>query len=1138
MKNKKSSTIKRVAVYALSGLAVAGLGVTACTLINKSNEFKVTLDYNIQGVKDQQQTVKKDTQIKDLKIEPVEGYEFKGWYKDKACTQKYLPTDIVTANSTIYIKLEVVTYAVIFPTSDYYTINKSSSIVDFGNTLTFTIQKQEGALDAEPVVKANGQVLTPDANGVYTIPNVVTNYTVTVEGIEPELHAFSIVVNGEPALTMKVEPGTTSSQIYDSEAFLNFMDTFNYNQSCGFFADEELLEVIDPTENFVVDAPINIYTKMAKQTETELVLPISQTSLDTSVIKNNGIQNVVLPSSWTAISSSQFEDCSSLKTINIHNNIQSIGGAAFRKAGLERLVIKHNLTVGNGTFHRCDNLRYVYWNSNLDSTGNSYTQQLLFANCKIDTFIIGKDVEVFDDDSALNEGANYYGGLTYMLPIKELIYEDSTKSVQDSTDYHEGFLMAENITINDQNRFDSLNGTKNAYWNMQYFANYSYYAENFGNFYIKDTIEGANNFTVKETNLSGYYGIDGEVTLTKVTSDRAGYIKYVLDYESPVATIYLDGQELTKLKVTSARLVQDVYLSDYFGDVQISGPFLDADAMTVAGSSDYITDGMKLYYFTATTDELDISYERVYGEYAYVAYIKAGSTAKTIILPYNCKHIKYNGNAADLCVENIIIPASWTQINSGVFYGITSLKTVNIHNGIKNIGGTAFENSGIEELVINHNLEHIGENAFKNCKNLKYVYWNSNFIEGIYDGYYNTFPFEKSVIDKFVIGKDVTNFDEERLFHGIYTGSGGPYHYYGMCLINTVVYENSQNPIAMSTVTGINGGTMGAKTVVINDQNRFDSFNGILSPIVDMILLENGGSLFKDNIATIYIKEDIDGANTFTILEDDDFVLTNHGKQTAGEYAGYYKYDLSLNSTNINTIKVYSYIGGKQPEVLMVTTGKTIYDVIDEIVKFYDIESDIKGIYYDAEYTSPILESDFDNQLTENMSIYVDVVQKVLVSFHYNGIQADLTLWDYYSIGEAYCDFWDYVYDVAGEEKAWNMGRAYYDANFTQIISNEDLYNKFITANMSIYIKPTEKVSVSFYVDGVLNTTLMLEDWSYISTAFNEFYNILYENGQDDLANSIEGGYYDIDHTQEISENDYYNYYITAGMSIYIKTNE
>ena len=38
MKNKKSSTIKRVAVYALSGLAVAGLGVTACTIINKSNE--------------------------------------------------------------------------------------------------------------------------------------------------------------------------------------------------------------------------------------------------------------------------------------------------------------------------------------------------------------------------------------------------------------------------------------------------------------------------------------------------------------------------------------------------------------------------------------------------------------------------------------------------------------------------------------------------------------------------------------------------------------------------------------------------------------------------------------------------------------------------------------------------------------------------------------------------------------------------------------------------------------------------------------------------------------------------------------------------------------------------------------------
>lgn len=601
--------IKKAIVLAVAGVAIGAAGATVGVLATKPDDVQITIDYNVPSVVDHQQKVKKDTTIADLKIEPVEGYQFKGFYKDEACTQKYLANEVVKADSVIYVKLEVVTYAVVFPTSEYYTISQTSSIVNYGDSMSFTITKQDGALDAEPIVKVNGTTITPSA-GVYTISDIRANKYVTVEGIEPELYAVSLIVDNEVSYTTKVEPGTMFSSIYN-----DLRDSISYGLSCGFFVDQELMTVFDSTQDFAIEQPFNIYTKMATMDEfeiqgdslylkddstaTEIVLPILYPGIP-DISDSTYVENIVLPSECTIIGDEAFK-YSNIKSVNIHNNIQKIESYAFAGSKIERLIINHNVLVCDRVFQGCANLKYVYWNSVFEEVGNNWVQ-LLFADCKIETFIVGKDVEKFDVSYLWADGANYFGGYSCMYPVDEFIYEASTKTLVDSVCY----APAKNIIINDQNRFDSINGKINPIKQIGELTDYpnAYFAENFGTFYIKQDIVGADSFHLAELNL-GNYGLDGEIAFTsyglETQGEYAGYYKYVVDYESPVVTIYLNGEELIKAKVASNRTVYDIKslrsTLRIEGDVSV---YLDSSKQNLAGNDTQITQDMNLYFFTET----------------------------------------------------------------------------------------------------------------------------------------------------------------------------------------------------------------------------------------------------------------------------------------------------------------------------------------------------------------------------------------------------------------------------------------------------------------------------------------------------------------------------------------------------------
>ena len=168
---------------------------------NDMNSFDVTIDYNIDGMSSESVTVGKEAKISDLKLKPVEGYYFVGWFKDEECIERYNDDDVITADSTIYAKYQAITFMVSMPTSEHFTIvdattnEELSAItnVEYKGSISFKINLDEQYNQSQIVVKVGEQTLTAQ-EGVYTIENIQENIVLTIEGVEINSYQVKTVI--------------------------------------------------------------------------------------------------------------------------------------------------------------------------------------------------------------------------------------------------------------------------------------------------------------------------------------------------------------------------------------------------------------------------------------------------------------------------------------------------------------------------------------------------------------------------------------------------------------------------------------------------------------------------------------------------------------------------------------------------------------------------------------------------------------------------------------------------------------------------------------------------------------------------------------------------------------------------------
>lgn len=153
-----------------------------------------------------------EPQAKDAKIEltlkPSSGYELPGSVTvkmgdtplavgtdyaydrstGKFTLERITGTLVITANGSRIPEPEPeptpTTYTVTLPVVEGATISASgSTTVTAGNDFSFTVEVKAGYIADNMVVKANGTILTTDANGRYTVANIRSNVVVTVTGI-------------------------------------------------------------------------------------------------------------------------------------------------------------------------------------------------------------------------------------------------------------------------------------------------------------------------------------------------------------------------------------------------------------------------------------------------------------------------------------------------------------------------------------------------------------------------------------------------------------------------------------------------------------------------------------------------------------------------------------------------------------------------------------------------------------------------------------------------------------------------------------------------------------------------------------------------------------------------------------------
>ena len=87
-------------------------------------------------------------------------------------------------------------YKVTLPVVEGATVTAiGSTTLEKGSTFKFEIKVASGYLAKNLVVKANGQVILPDANGIYIISNISENIIVTITGIEAEPTGLETMTN-------------------------------------------------------------------------------------------------------------------------------------------------------------------------------------------------------------------------------------------------------------------------------------------------------------------------------------------------------------------------------------------------------------------------------------------------------------------------------------------------------------------------------------------------------------------------------------------------------------------------------------------------------------------------------------------------------------------------------------------------------------------------------------------------------------------------------------------------------------------------------------------------------------------------------------------------------------------------------
>ncbi len=184
----KNSKRKKAAIAtAVVLLVTASVAIPTAVYLSR-RKVSVDISNNIDVIQEYTVNINRGSTIKDIVPQEITGYTFVGFYKDAELTVPYKDTDKINKNMTIYAKYEANVYKVTFPTSPAFTIEGEDIVnnqveIEYNTEYRFKLNLATGYDESDITVKVNGEVVTPDKEGYYTL-TIYGDTLVEVEGVE------------------------------------------------------------------------------------------------------------------------------------------------------------------------------------------------------------------------------------------------------------------------------------------------------------------------------------------------------------------------------------------------------------------------------------------------------------------------------------------------------------------------------------------------------------------------------------------------------------------------------------------------------------------------------------------------------------------------------------------------------------------------------------------------------------------------------------------------------------------------------------------------------------------------------------------------------------------------------------------
>lgn len=482
-----------------------------------------------------------------------------------------------------------------------------------------------------------------------------------------------------------------------------------------------------------------------------LVLPESLKTLGDKVFRgSNSLLTVVLPDNLESIGESTFEDCEKLEEVTIPGKVTKLPAYLFSGcSGLKKLIFKAGDTLyGDDSALSGCMPQHIYVNRNVEA----------FASCdmsNLKVLEIGEDITVWNADCVgpgIEKVVLYLDDPRQLVPeFDEETYANATLSVYKGMQY-----IFQDFTAPGWNKFANVTEFGEVY-------------KDGGISYLVNDIEGKARVTFGETmddarkNYMGSVEIPATVTLNGKVYDVTSVAGYAFNG--------CEGLNSVKMPSSIKRIGYKAF-SECKNMKEAALPanleWLGESAFEWCESIKSVTIPAaikKLHYgvFMSCSAMENVTFPAGF-EYVGSNAFNGCSSIVSITLPETVSHIgnfAFNNCSA---LESFDIPVLVDSIGECAFAKCSSLKSIELKNNVTKVMAGAFDQSGLEKVIIGSNVQTICEGAFSNCQQLTDLIFEDaaeplTIDAGLAENKWGSHSFKSCPIERLTIGRELIGFD-------------------------------------------------------------------------------------------------------------------------------------------------------------------------------------------------------------------------------------------------------------------------------------------------------------------------------------------------------------------------------------------